>query len=392
MAKLLDKLNTHTLIKSITLVIILLVISQKVYSKNISDSLTLNKISSLNDSAYAQINVNPSLAFKYVDSSLTLNSVDSLSHLQFSNSFTILGILNKNKGFYQIAVSNYLRALHSSKQLKDWKRVSVYYNNIGVIYYLNGKYEEALSNYRKSVQIEQNIGNKEQLSIRYYNMGESYQALNHFDSSLFYFTTSLKMENEIENEEGIIYALYGLSNLYLSENNYDSSQYYMDIIYTKNEPINDLELNCKILITKTELAMHEKSYSVALNYILNAKQLSKKYGYTELLLTSLEKLSLIYEISGNTGEQIEALNELNEIQNNRYKNHVTIKISELQKLFEQEAQERELDKLRNTEKINEIEIDHSKKVRTYLFLTVLIVIIIFIFNIISLNRLRNRNS
>ena len=378
--------------KAIVILIVLLTLANNAYCFDSNDTLTLSKISSLNDKAFEQINVNPDLAFKYVDSALSLNSVDSVSHLEFSNSFTILGILNKNKGFYQIAVSNYLRALHSSELLKDWKRVSVFYNNLGVIYFLNGKYEDALIYYRSSVKIEKTIGTKEQLSIRYYNMGESHQALNHFDSSLFYFNRSLIIENGLDSKLGITYALYGLSNLHLSEQDYDSSMYYMNIIASEKDTLNDLELECKILITKAELAIHNKTYPTALIHILKAKELSQEYGYTELLLTSLEKLNTVYQKTSNSNKQIQVLKELNKIQDNRYKNHVTIKISELQKLFEQESQERELDQLKNNEKINELEINNSKKVKTYLFLTVFIVILIFVFNIINLNRLRNKNT
>ena len=246
--KLLNQVKKNCFKTSIFLTFILLIIGHRSFSKPHTDSIKVIKISSLNDLAFEQININPELAFKYVNSSLDINTIDSLSHIEFSKSYTILGILNKNKGFYQIAVSNYLKALQLSESLKDWNRVSVYYNNIGVIYHLNGKYEDALSYYIKSVYIEKSIGTKEQLSIRYYNIGESYQAMNYFDSSLFYFNTSLKIEQELESELGIIYALHGLSNLHLSEQNYDSAQYYMEIIKGKKDTLNDLELNCKILI------------------------------------------------------------------------------------------------------------------------------------------------
>ena len=121
----------------------------------------------------------------------------------------------------------------------------------------------------------------------------------------------------------------------------------MNIITHREDTLNDLELECKILIARTELAMYDKSFPIALDYILQAKQVSKEFGYTELLLTSLEKLNLIYQATGNTHKQIEVLDELNDIQDKRYKNYVTIKISELQKLFEQESQEREIDQLKN---------------------------------------------
>lgn len=392
MNKVFNKTRSFYLRRTILLIFILLTTSQYAYSVTTTDTLLLTKISNLNDKAFEQTNINPELAYKFIDSSLTLNALDSTSYLEFSNSFTVLGILNKNKGFYQIAVSNYLKALHISEHLKDWKRVSVYYNNLGVIYYLNGKYNDALSYYKSSISIEKNIGSEEQLSIRYYNMGETHQALSNFDSSLFYFRTSLRMEQKFKSKIGINYALYGLSNLYLTEQNHDSSKFYMDLISFKNDTLNDLELECKILIVNAELAIYDKSYKMALTYVIRSRKLSEKHGYTELLISSLEKLNLIYERTFNLPKQISILKELNNIRNGRYKKHVTIKISELQKLYEQEEQEREIDKLKNAEKINEIEINHSKKVKTYLFFTVFIVILIFIFNIISLNRLRNKNN
>ena len=50
--------------------------------------------------------------------------------------------------------------MHSSETLGDWKRVSVYYNNIGVIYHLNGKYKDALTYYRNSIKIEKSVDSK----------------------------------------------------------------------------------------------------------------------------------------------------------------------------------------------------------------------------------------
>ena len=379
-------------LKLLILISFTLLISHTSYSRNIIDSTRLNKISSYNDNAFDQININPKLAFAYVDSSIALNNPDSISHKELSKSYTILGILNKNKGFYQIAVTNYLKALHSSETLGDWKRVSVYYNNIGVIYHLNGKYKDALTYYRNSIKIEKSVDSKKQLAIRYYNMGETFQALNEFDSSYHYYKTSLSYEMELENNLGINYALYGLSNLYLSEQNFDSSEYYMNIIDNRLDTLNDLELECKILVTKTQLNIKNELFTKALKHILRAKSIAQRYGYKELLIISLEQLNIIYEKTKSSSKQIEVLNELNEIQKDRYKSHVTIKISELQKLYEQESQKREIDQLRNSEKINQIELNHSKKVKTYLFLTVFVVILIFIFNIISLNRLRNRNN
>jgi tetratricopeptide (TPR) repeat protein len=309
---------------------------------------------------------------------------------ELSNSYTILGILNKNKGYYQISVSNYLKALEFSQLLGDWKRASVYLNNIGVILFLNGQSNEAIDYYYKSVKLEKQAKNREQLSIRYYNLGESYQSLNDFDSANFYFETSLAIEKEIKNELGIKYALYGLSNLYLSVKNYEVSGTYIDSVNYLNFEVDDIELECKILLNKVELEIIAKSYQSAFRNCLAVKELSMKHEYVELHIFSLEKLSRIYALTNNHEKELDILKKINSIQKERYQEQINIKVGELQKLYEQEQQEQEIELLKNIEKINALEINHSKKIKNYFFFTIIIVIIIFIFNIINLNRMRKK--
>lgn len=49
------------------------------------------------------------------------------------NAYTLLGIINKNRGFYINSLENNLHALNLSEQLKDSGRISACLNNIGVI-------------------------------------------------------------------------------------------------------------------------------------------------------------------------------------------------------------------------------------------------------------------
>lgn len=351
---------------------------------------TSEKIGFYNDHAFDEINVNSERAIKYVDSALVLNTIDSTSYLEFSKSFTVLGILNKNKGYYQIAVSNYLNALRFATKINDSNRVSVCYNNIGVVYSLNLNQKEAVSFYRKSIAIEEAAGNRAQLSIRYYNMGESFQKMKLYDSSYFYFDKSLNLERELNDDNGITYSLFGISNLFQEQNEIDSAKYYLNQITQDSIP--DLELRCKIFILKSAVNFKEDNIKIAEKYAFLAHKLSKEYGYIELEITSLEQLKLLYKSTNQLIKEAKITDELFNISKKRYRNLVDIKISELQKLYEKEVQDRELEKLKNLEEIQTLELENSKRIKSYLFFAITVVVIIFIINIFSLNRMRNKNN
>lgn len=351
---------------------------------------TSEKIGFYNDHAFDEINVNSERAIKYVDSALVLNTIDSTSYLEFSKSFTVLGILNKNKGYYQIAVSNYLNALRFATKINDSNRVSVCYNNIGVVYSLNLNQKEAVSFYRKSIAIEEAAGNRAQLSIRYYNMGASFQKMKLYDSSYFYFDKSLNLERELNDDNGITYSLFGISNLFQEQNEIDSAKYYLNQITQDSIP--DLELRCKIFILKSAVNFKEDNIKIAEKYAFLAHKLSKEYGYIELEITSLEQLKLLYKSTNQLIKEAKITDELFNISKKRYRNLVDIKISELQKLYEKEVQDRELEKLKNLEEIQTLELENSKRIKSYLFFAITVVVIIFIINIFSLNRMRNKNN
>jgi tetratricopeptide (TPR) repeat protein len=149
------------------------------------------------------------------------------------NANTILGIVNKDKGFYVSSLNFYLKALRFAEKADDKERVSASYNNIGVIYQLQRNFQTAIKYFRKSLDLEENFNYPLQKSIRYYNLGDCYKELDSFDLALSFFNNSLLIEQRYKKTEGVIYAYLGIAEVYLEIGQLEDAKRMLDKVKLK---------------------------------------------------------------------------------------------------------------------------------------------------------------
>ena len=73
------------------------------------------------------------------------------------NAYTLLGIVNKNKGYYITSVNHYIKALSVAERIDDQGRVSACLSNIGSVYQLQENYVKALEYFQNSLEIEEKL-------------------------------------------------------------------------------------------------------------------------------------------------------------------------------------------------------------------------------------------
>ncbi len=134
------------------------------------------------------------------------------------NAYTVLGIINKNRGYYVSSLNYHLLALSAAERLKDKGRISACLNNIGTLYLLQENYPKAIVFFDRSLKEEEKLQNPEQKSIRLYNLGDAYKRQGQLDEAMGYFTASLLIERKLNNSIGIAYALLGQADVYLLMN------------------------------------------------------------------------------------------------------------------------------------------------------------------------------
>ena len=178
------------------------------------NSYSQANLKKLNDQAFVALEKHSPKAVDYANEILEILKGKDTSVYSI-NAYTILGIINKDKGYYISSLNYYLKALDAAEKRNDQARVSATLSNIGVLYRLQGDLNLAISYFSKSLKIEDNLKNALQKSIRYYNIGDCYKEMDSFDLALTYFSNSRLIEQKYKNVQGVIYANLGISEVYL---------------------------------------------------------------------------------------------------------------------------------------------------------------------------------
>lgn len=286
-----------------------------------SGDIKLRKLDSI---AFHALETNNALTTERAQDLLRYSELKK-SHLHQINAYTILGIVNKNKGYYVTALHHYLKALDISETLNDQGRKSACLNNIGTIYLLQENYLEALKYFNKSLKIEESNSQALQKSIRYYNIGDVYNYMDSLDLALNFYTNSLLIEKKYKNAEGIIYAKLGITEIYLK------SQRNIDARHTLSEVeslIGKHNLEEKIIFLRLSALLNiaEKKYAVATDNISDALKLAKdnslRTRMAELLKLKIQILEnrKNWMLVAETYKELEALN--NELNNIKVKNQL----------------------------------------------------------------------
>jgi len=307
------------------------------------------------------------------------------------NAFTILGIVNKEKGYYVTALNHYLKALNIAESIKDQARLSACYNNIGQIYHLQQNFIQANYYYHLSLDIEDSLSNPLQKSIRFYNIGEVFNELDSLDLALTYFNNSLLIEKKAKNVDGIIYALLGISQVYIKSKRFSDAEYTLEEIYSllTSEFLEETILfninygKLKKLQGKNDQAFvhYKKAESLSVNNEFRI-HLPEIYELTiDILRTEQkwEECSKYYSSYTHLTKELNDIKVKNQLEDMIFQNELTKKNLEIELVQE----ERDLAK-KNSLLSKEIS-NYSSKITAFLIVSILLIVGVIIF---GLNRLK----
>lgn len=243
----------------------------------------------IEEKAYSLISKNPDKARLLAEQLLDKSSQDDTSKFKI-NAYTILGLINKGKGYYISSLNYYLKALESSEKKGDNGRISASLNNIGVLYQLQGNFELAAKYFSKSLKIEEKLNNPLQKSIRLFNLGDSYKELGKNELALSYYNSSLLIEQKNKNKEGINWAYLGIAEVYLNlDQLIDVARILSDL--EKEIKPNDLEMFLIFNKLKGLFLLKSKDFQQSLSYLTKAEKLSKDYSFP-IHLTEIYKIQI----------------------------------------------------------------------------------------------------
>ena len=298
------------------------------------------------------------------------------------NAHILLGILYKDKGFYEISVEHYLEALQISEAEGDQLRVSGCLNNLGAVCQKQKNYPKALEYFQRSLEIEKEFGeDPEQRSIRLYNIGETYEKMDSLDEAYAFYYNSLLIEEELKSDIGIFYARLGIGKVDARNGNFAKSEGELKKAMLLGEGTGNQPGICEVYLAFGTLYLLQDQLPDAKVSFESALRVAREFDYKSLEMEALEGLFRLYRKKGEYAlamQHQEDYYALSEVLNSA---EVNSRIAEAQAKYEVEKKEQEIEVLKQKALLREKEQQYDRKLRNYLIFTVVFVILLVGFNI-----------
>lgn len=197
-----------------------------------------------------------------------------------------MGIVYELQANYTAALEAYLKALPIFQKLEVQRGVVSIYNNIGLIKQKQKSFNEALIYFKKVLAISKSSGNKNREAQAFNDIGAMYMDLDQLDSASYYLHTSGVLYEGIENDHGVSTINNNLGKLYRLNKDYQKAIQY-------NIKAHDYAARVKALKPMI-FALLELGYCHQ-----NLKNISKANVYFNEALTrakTMEEISLQFRI------------------------------------------------------------------------------------------------
>ena len=195
-------------------------------------------------------------------------------------------ILEKNSGFYELAVN---------------------YNMTALIYQSTGPIEEAINCYFKGLKIADKY-NDASLQILYlYNLGNCYYELNATDKATEKFRSCLSQARQTNDTSTIIYSLSALGNLASEADKIDTAYLYLKRSLELALKTNETEMFSYLYASLADLKIELKEYDEAQRYIDTAFNYAQASNSPEEVRSVNVSQAMVYAGTGRFKKSIRLL-------------------------------------------------------------------------------------
>ncbi len=348
------------------------------------------KIDLLNDHAWTLIKTAPDSAEFYAREAISRSQKAGDYAKGLINANILLGILNKDRGYYGLSVEHYLQALQRAESIGDSLRVSGCLNNLGSVYYEQGNFLKSLSYFQRSLAIENKLGkDKGQQSIRLVNIGDAYFKLDSLDKAAAFYYNSLLIEEDLKNEDGMFYARLGIGRVDTRKGNFVNAKSELTRALDYAQRLGNNPGICETQIAFGELFLAQGLLRQAEAALDSALAKARKFEFQGLEIQSLGAIYKMQKQQGNLAAANETLEQYYALREKVNSTEVNSRIGELQMRYELDKKEQEIALFRKNEELQDAEMKYERKLRNYLLFSVFVTLALILFN---LYRARSRND
>jgi hypothetical protein len=327
------------------------------------------KVKTLNELFRTYINSDPVKAIGYTREALTLaTEIDDKKGM--AASYNNLGVAYRSQGALEKSLEYYIISLQIYTHLTNKDGIATTKSNMGTIYSMKKDYGQAMKYFEESRKEFSELKENKKLIVAMNNLGNLHSELQLYEKALKYFNQAA----QLSEKSGKLYAdpINNIGNLYYKQGNYlQAIEYYKKAIQLAKKENNQLTV-LNILINLGEVYARNGQSAKAEIYLDSATALNKQlqaFVYEPPLLKSQaynfarqNKMKQAYEamvLYDNAKEK------MNSEESNR-------KIAQMEIAINLQAKEKEIEALKNQDKIKSLELKNSRMIISLSILAIIV--------------------
>ena len=260
-------------------------------------------------------------------------------------------------GEYIKAQENFLNALEIAESVNARNEVSHLYNNLSVIAWAQKDIPKALEYLDKGLEISIELGDVKSIISKLSNKGLYHTHLSQMDQAKSSFEQVLAHEKIADYPKLKINTLLALSEIYSDIPEYEKSEDLIQQALAFAKSINDPFSIANAKMALAEIRISTKSYSDAIPLYLSALEFYQEKNLKKEQSTVLKFLSQCYQMLGDYVKAVEVYQNFHKLNIELLQEARNKSVTELQAKFDSDNRTKEIELLRQENKLKALEVD-----------------------------------
>ncbi|WP_125559328.1 tetratricopeptide repeat protein [Pseudoalteromonas rubra] len=268
-----------------------------------------------------------------------------------------LASLYRRMNLYEKVLFHQNKAIQIALQLKDDRKLGIYYSNMGTYLEEIGDYNSAIETYLKSLEYRKVLDYKMGMIHTYNRLGSVYRLVGDYSSAETSLMEALNLKQAINRFDTNISTYLDLGRLYIATGELKKAEAYLNksLPLYLGSPWEDRI--AEIYQAFAQLSLQRGATLQAIDEYLRAIEIATEHQRDALVMQYQRELAQVYEQAGQPEQAVHYLNAYLSYQSEWENRNNQYRLSALSVEFDVEEKEREIAELVQENRIKDLQIE-----------------------------------
>lgn len=222
-------------------------------------------------------------------------------------SLNMLGVVNRRTDAIKTGLDYHQKALEMAEAVENpshhiKRHINISLNSIGNLYKTLEQYDLAITQFRRALRLEGELGNKLGLAINHQNIGECLELKEDLEGALENYRNSLAYNEEIDSDYGRTICKNSLAQIYLKQGMPYAALVLLEPLHEASHNIGDFFITSSVFINTGWAHTELGDYTRAETFIRDGILMAQNHNMPSNVLYGYQKLSDYELAQGNYKE------------------------------------------------------------------------------------------